>query len=437
MTKIYRFLLTGISINCLFPHLLCQSRAFPFMGKSSGMYILTVFRAALTSTYIHGGRGAIIIGMLLGASGYVQAAVVNDIRMWHAPERSRIVFDMDKRVTFNVFTLKNPSRVVIDLPNTKLQNSVPASGTMGQFIKQLRLGYPQPETMRLVFDLNKPVRYFIQLLRPVDKYKYRLVVDYYHQDSVVEADQIAAPGMRKIPQQQRKRKPTLLVLIDPGHGGEDSGALGQKTQEKNIVLAIAKKLKTQIDKQPGLRAELTRTGDYYVGLRKRTRIARHRAADLFVSIHADAVENKKVRGASVYALSPHGASSETAKQLADKENASDLFGGVSLADKDDTLAYTLLDLSMKSTVSNSIRFGQEVLAALGRVGRLHSKRVEQAGFVVLKSPDIPSILVETAYITNPADEKLLLNSQHQYRIVNGMVVGIKRYVAKNQHYFVN
>ena len=181
-----------------------------------------------------------------------------------------------------------------------------------------------------------------------------------------------------------------------------------------------------------MRAELTRTGDYYIGLRKRTRIARERGADLFVSVHADAFKNKKARGASVYALSQRGASSETARWLANKENASDLVGGVSLADKDNLLAEVLLDLSMTKTVNESISFGRDVLDQLKQIGRVHSKRVEQAGFAVLKSPDIPSILVETAYITNPTEEKLLNSASHQLKIANAIVAGIKTYLVKNQ-----
>ncbi len=373
----------------------------------------------------------LIISLLLGHGELVQAAVVNDIRMWHAPQRSRIVFDMDKQVAFNVFTLRNPDRVVIDLPHTQLKAHVPAPGTTGQFIKQLRLGHPKPDVMRLVFDLDKPVRYFIQLLTPIAKYKYRLVVDYYHQDSIVEADQSAQLPTPSIPKRSRKQKSTLLVLIDPGHGGEDPGALGRRSQEKNVVLAIAKKLKAQIDKQPGLRAELTRKGDYYIGLRKRTRIARQLEADFFISIHADAFKNKEAKGASVYALSRRGASSEVARWLADQENSSDLVGGVSLANKDPLLAQVLMDLSMTKTVSDSIRFGREVLSELKKIGPVHSERVEQAGFVVLKSPDIPSILIETAYITNPREEKLLQSAKHQYRIVNSVVAGIKHYLTKN------
>ncbi len=366
-------------------------------------------------------------------SGHAHGAVVNDIRMWHAPDRSRIVFDMDKGTKFNVYTLENPDRVVVNLGNTKLKATIPLPGSTGQFIEQIRLAHPKPDTTLLVFDVKKPVRYFIQLLKPVDNYKYRLVVDYYHRDAIVDADH---PAKLPAPKpEQPLPKGELLVLIDAGHGGEDPGALGRRSREKDVVLQIAKKLKAQIDKQPKLRAELTRKGDYYIGLRKRTRIARELQADLFVSIHADAFRNKNARGASVYALSQRGASSETARWLADKENASDLAGGVSLADKDALLAEVLLDLSMTKTVNESISFGREVLNELKKVGRVHSKRVEQAGFAVLKSPDIPSVLIETAYITNPEEEKLLQSATHQYRIADAIVAGIKQYLGKNGTFY--
>ena len=373
----------------------------------------------------------VLLGMFALDGMEASAAAINDIRMWHAPDRSRIVFDMDQGVRFKVLTLKNPDRVVIDLPGTQLRSDVPGAGSTGQFIGRIRFGQLDPATLRAVFDVKKPVRYFIQLLKPVDNYRYRLVVDYYHQDAVVEADK---PSVKQPEIKPRVRVPgqDVLILIDPGHGGEDPGALGALSREKNVVLQISLKLKRLIDKQPGMRAELTRTGDYYIGLRKRTRIARERGADLFVSVHADAFKNKNARGASVYALSQRGASSETARWLANKENASDLVGGVSLADKDNLLAEVLLDLSMTKTVSESISFGRDVLSQLKQVGKVHSKRVEQAGFAVLKSPDIPSILVETAYITNPTEERLLNNPDHQLRIANAIVAGIKTYLDKNR-----
>ncbi len=364
----------------------------------------------------------------------IKAAEITDIRMWHAPDRSRIVFDMDQGAQFTAFALQKPDRVVVDLTGVNLNSAIPQPGTTGQFISRIRTGQPENNIFRLVFDVDKPVRYFIQMLRPVDNYRYRLVVDYYHRDAVVDADKPEVFPSPTQPKKPKDREGDLLVLIDPGHGGEDPGALGKTAREKNVVLAISKILKKKIDAQAGLRAELTRTGDYYIGLRKRTRIARERQADLFVSIHADAFKNKNARGASVYALSQRGASSETARWLANKENSSDLVGGVSLADKDNLLAGVLLDLSMTKTVSESISFGREVLGELKKIGRVHSKRVEQAGFAVLKSPDIPSILVETAYITNPAEEKLLRNPNHQSRIADAVVLGIKRYLQKSSLY---
>ncbi len=363
--------------------------------------------------------------------GLAQAADIKDIRMWHAPDRTRFVFDMDRGANFKVFTLSNPDRVVIDLPQTGLKAGIPRQGSTGQFIARIRSGRPESNTLRLVFEVQKPVRYFIQMLKPVDNYQYRLVVDYYHRDTVVDADKLGQPAPSSQPSKPKKRTGDLLVLIDPGHGGEDPGALGKTAREKDVVLAIAKRLKKKIDREPGLRADLTRGGDYYIGLRKRTRIAREKQADIFVSIHADAFKNKNARGASVYALSQRGASSETARWLANKENSSDLVGGVSLADKDNLLAEVLLDLSMTKTVSESISFGREVLSELKKIGRVHSKRVEQAGFAVLKSPDIPSILIETAYITNPTEEKLLKSSSHQDRVANAVVIGIRRYLNKS------
>lgn len=364
-------------------------------------------------------------------------ADIKDIRMWHAPERSRIVFDMDKGTNFKVFTLGNPDRVVIDLPDTRLKTTIPGPSKTGQFISQIRAGNPDNNTLRLVFDVEKPVRYFIQLLKPVDNYQYRLVVDYYHQDAVVESDLPAQAVITRPKPKPPRRDGDILVLIDAGHGGEDPGALGKTSREKDVVLAIAKRLKNQIDRTPGLKAVLTRTGDYYISLRRRTRIAREEQADIFISIHADAFKNSKARGASVYALSQRGASSETARWLANKENSSDLVGGVSLADKDNLLAGVLLDLSMSKTVSESISFGREVLEELQKIGPVHSKRVEQAGFVVLKSPDIPSILIETAYITNPVEEKQLKTPVHQEKIASAVVRGIQRYLAKSGGIYAN
>ena len=361
----------------------------------------------------------------------LDAAVIKDIRMWHAPDHSRIVFDLDRHSPFKVFTLEDPGRVVIDLGKSQLRSRIPAAGTTGQFIQRIRLGSPGDGVTRMVFDLARPVRYFVRMLKPSHGYQYRLVVDFYHHS--FDPDE-PAQTRKPSPGPQGERK-DILIVIDPGHGGEDPGARGKNSYEKDVVLAISRRLKKRIDARKGMRAELTRTGDYYVNLRRRSALARQKRADLFVSIHADAFTSPSARGASVYALSLRGATSEAARLLANRENLSDLAGGVNLAEKDALLAEVLLDLSMSSTVNESIQFGREVLAELKQVGRVHSKRVEQAGFVVLKSPDVPSILVETAYITNPEEERLLRSAKHQNRLADAVMAGIERYLAKNPQYY--
>ena len=368
--------------------------------------------------------------ILFSFSVSAKSSVVEDIRMWHAPERSRFVFDIDTKPDYKVYTLKSPDRLVVDLERAVLGRPMPPPDKLGPYVGKMRSGNPKPDTLRVVFEIAKPIRYELQLLKPFDRYRYRLVIDFYDESHVEE--QVSASSSIAIPRQQRERTGDILIVIDAGHGGEDPGAVGKNSYEKTIVLSVAKKLKKMIDKEPGLRAELTRTGDYYISLRRRIVMARNMNADLFVSVHADGHHNTKARGASVYALSQRGATSETARWLADKENSADLAGGVSISDKDDLLAEVLLDLSMTKTVSESISFGREVLDELKKIGKIHSKRVEQAGFAVLKSPDIPSILVETAYITNPAEEQLLGTRSHQAKLATAVTNGIKRYLRKNQ-----
>lgn len=359
-----------------------------------------------------------------------ESAVVEDIRMWHAPERSRFVFDIDSEPQYRVYTLSGPDRLVVDLQHAVLRKPIPTPDRLGPYVGKMRSGTPRPNTLRLVFDISKPIRYEKQLLKPFDKYKYRLVIDFYDKNRLPEPE--AVPESLPSPGGKPEQRGDIVVVIDAGHGGEDPGAVGKNVYEKVIVLQIATRLKRMIDKDPGMRAEMTRTGDYYIGLRRRIVMARRLDADLFVSVHADGHKNTRAQGASVYALSQRGATSETARWLADKENSSDLAGGVSIADKDDLLAEVLLDLSMTKTVSESISFGREVLDELKKIGKVHSERVEQAGFAVLKSPDIPSVLVETAYITNPSEEKLLRSKSHQVKIASAIVEGIKRYLRKNQ-----
>ncbi|MDA7995294.1 MAG: N-acetylmuramoyl-L-alanine amidase [Gammaproteobacteria bacterium] len=367
-----------------------------------------------------GGGSLAPVGSSVSARG---GATVTDIRIRHAPEHSRFVFELSGPPSYKVFKLRNPGRVVIDLRGAKIRTAIPRGADTGQFIRRIRHGARSGGT-RVVFDLAKPTRFYAQALKPRGRYQYRLVADFHRPKG--------APAQKRKTRPRRKGS-DLLVLIDPGHGGEDPGATGRRRPyEKTIVLQISKRLKAAIDRQPGLRAELTRGGDYYISLRKRTDIARRRNADMFISVHANGARNRSARGASVYALSRSGASSETAKWLANKENASDLVGGVSLADKEDIVADVLLDLSMSATVKDSLSLGRDVLTQLKRISRLHIDRVEQAGFVVLKSPDIPSILVETAFMTNSADKKLLENPRHQRRLANAIAAGVRSHVAKNR-----
>lgn len=354
---------------------------------------------------------------------------INEIRTWHAPERSRIVFDMNKLPSYKHFSLTNPTRTVIDIKNTRLnkkisliKNSQRLKIDSGKYIKSVRVGRRKKD-IRIVFDLKNPLKYKISKFNPSGKYQYRLIIDFFGGKSVATP---TTPSIKPKP-----RNADILVLIDPGHGGEDPGAVGKHSHEKKIVLQIARKLKQSIDKLPGVRSQLTRRGDYYISLRKRLVIARKQRADLFISIHADGFHDPRARGASVYALSRGGATSEAAKLLADKENASDAIGGVDLVSKDDSLAGTMLDMSIDKSVNDSLIFGREILAELKKIGRVHSKRVEQAGFAVLKSPNIPSILIETAYITNPNEEKLLRSAKHQQRIATAISAGTKRYLQKH------
>ncbi|MDH3469439.1 MAG: N-acetylmuramoyl-L-alanine amidase, partial [Gammaproteobacteria bacterium] len=352
---------------------------------------------------------------------------LRNLRIWHAPERSRIVFDLDKPVVHKVFTLSGPHRLVIDLTDAVFYGRFPAPDTMGPLAVQLRMARRSASQLRFVVDLRSAVQHAAFLLPPNGGYGHRLVID-------------IAPG-RPAPAQALTPKPAprsgITVAIDAGHGGEDSGARGARgTREKAVVLAIAKELHRNINAEPGMRAVLTRSGDYYVSLRERTAFARKHNADLFVSIHADAFPQRSVKGSSVYALSSRGATSEAARWLAGKENASDLAGGVSISDKDDTLAAVLLDLSMTKTIEHSLEFARDILSSLAKVGPVHSRRVEQAGFVVLKSPDIPSVLVEVAYISNRGEERKLRTRRFQKQVADAMLAGIRTFVKRNRRRFV-
>ncbi|MGN8260996.1 N-acetylmuramoyl-L-alanine amidase [Pseudomonas sp. SMSB3] len=396
-----------------------------------------------------------LVGLLLTAVTVDALAVtqVKSMRLWRAPDNTRLVFDLSGPVQHSVFTLSAPDRLVIDINGATLAAPLNVA-TSNTPISSVRSAQRTATDLRVVVDLKKSVTPKSFTLAPNAQYGNRLVVDLYDQ----EADAVAAtaptppptpvptpattPAVPVTPAQPAIKLPPvpsgkrdIVVAIDAGHGGEDPGASGSRGQhEKDIVLQIAKELQRQINSEKGYRAELTRTGDYFIPLRKRTEIARKKGADLFISIHADAAPSRAAFGASVFALSDRGATSETARWLADTENRSDLIGGagnVSLDDKDRMLAGVLLDLSMTATLSSSLNVGQKVLGNMGRVTSLHKQRVEQAGFMVLKSPDIPSILVETGFISNNSEAAKLATASHQQALARSIHTGVRQYFQQN------
>ena len=356
-------------------------------------------------------------------AGQVQ---VENIRTWPAPDNTRVVFDIDGPVDHTLFMLKNPGRVVLDLRGAHLAADLPKPEANDRLLQRLRAATRKDGVLRVVLDLKSEVRPKSFQLKPNSQYGHRLVIDLQSVDEAAASAE--TPSKKDVPARLRD----IIVAIDPGHGGEDPGATGRRrTKEKDVVLAIAKRLKTRIDREPGMRAVLTRDGDYFLGLRRRLEIARRHGADLFVSLHADAFSDPRVNGSSVYILSRNGASSEAARWLAEQENASDLIGGVSLDDKDELLASVLLDLSQTATISASTEVARSVLQHLRSVGKTHKKNVERAGFMVLKSPDIPSILVEADFISNPKVERMLNNGSHQTALADAMVRGVREYFKRN------
>jgi len=352
---------------------------------------------------------------------------VQGVRLWAAPDSTRVVFDVTGSVEHRLFTLKNPNRLVIDLPNAGIDSKVRDTPTQGGVVKNLRSGPRNKKDLRLVLDLKGPVKPKSFVLKPNEQYGHRLVIDLF--ESASSGNSVA----KKI---QAASKPAklrdLIIAIDAGHGGEDSGARGKRgTREKDVALAIARRLAKRVEREPGMRAVLIRDGDYYIGLRQRIEKARKHRADLFISIHADAFRDSRVQGSSVFVISRRGASSEMARWLAARENAADLVGGVSLDDKDDLLAEVLLDLAQTATLEASNEVADKVLAEMKRLGKVHKKRVQHAGFVVLKSPDIPSLLVETAYISNPAEEKKLRSARHQQKVADAIMKGVRSYFTAN------
>ena len=448
------------------------------MFTTAGGYEHELSRASRRGRPLRACRAFVGACILFCASGlYTHAAAqvlsVNATRVWPATEYTRVTLESAEALQHTIFTLDNPERVVLDLENVKVTPALAALADKiaesDPYVRAVRIGRFKPGTVRLVFDLKASVRPQVFALAPVGTYGHRLVLDLY---PAVPADPLiafldrqetqrngasterSAPaaepgtarpevvyetpppgGARNPPAFPSPRAPSIrliTVAIDAGHGGEDPGALGRNgTQEKEVTLAIARKLKERIDREPNMRGVLVRDGDYFIPLGARVQKARRLHADLFVSIHADAFVKPHARGSSVFALSERGATSAAARWLAKRENEADLIGGINLDVKDRYLKQTLLDLSQTATINDSLKVAKAVLSELSEINSLHKNYVEQAGFAVLKAPDIPSILVETAFISNPQEEARLRSDTYQARMAEALFQGIKRYFAKN------
>lgn len=415
------------------------------------------------------------ISLLLWMPQGNAAVVVSSSRIWSAQDYTRLTLESKHSIHHNMFNLSNPDRLVIDLEGVKLGKAFSdlskLIGNDDPYIRSIRVGRFKPGVVRLVLDLKTEVKPQLFVLKPVAEYGYRLVLDVYPahpvdslmalleqpktgvgkptdpqpaesapaavndalhtaQDMNIDTNGESPPGTSSSLPEMRAR--TLIIAIDAGHGGEDPGARGRHgSREKNVTLAIARKVKELVDDEPNMHGILIRDGDYFIPLIGRVAKARKMNADLFISIHADAFIKANARGSSVFALSEHGATSTAARWLAKKENEADLIGGVNIAVKDPYLARTLLDLSQTATITDSIKLAKQVLDELGDINDLHRGRVEQAGFAVLKSPDIPSILVETAFISNPGEERRLNDNNYQMKLAKAILAGIKRYFAQN------
>jgi len=373
---------------------------------------------------------------------------VQGMRLWAAPDHTRVVFDSSGPMGYELSTLHNPERLVIDVPQASVAAALTSKQTLGGLVKGVRAAQYSKEVLRIVLDLEQPAKPRSFTLKPGGRYGHRLVIDLYNANPAQNAKtgavvpaKPAATDVTKADVRSKVKKSLsskelpsrdLVIAIDAGHGGDDTGAIGRNgTYEKDVVLSIARRLYALVKKTPGMRPVLIRQGDYYIGLRQRIDKARENKADLFVSIHADSFRDRRVQGSSVFVLSNRGASSEMARWLAEKENSSDLAGGVSLDDKDQVLAEVLLDLSQNATIEASITVAGNMLGELQQLGKTHKSTVQQAGFVVLKSPDIPSVLVETAFISNPTEERKLRDNRHQEALATAMLRGINTYFANH------
>ena len=389
----------------------------------------------------------------MSVSGYAQQINVNSLRYTTNPSQNQITFEVTSSPQHRVFVMDNPSRLVIDIKNAQLDHSLNQPSAAHPLFTRVRSGIKNDTDLRVVFDLKTPISLKKLTLSSDNSDSHHLVIDLLDKDSVAatknedkEVAKIVAslslePKMVETTAVETKavavkstestRANRIVIAIDPGHGGDDPGAHGPHgTEEKKVTFAMAKKLEALINAQPGMKAVMVRKGDYYVGLRDRMKIARTAKADLFVSIHADAFQDSEVKGASVYTLSTSGASSEAARWLADSANASDLVG-VSLNDKEDVLASVLLDLSQTATQEASVNVANHVLKSFDNISELHKDSVQKAGFLVLKSPDIPSILVETAFISNASEEQNLLSNQYQSKVASAIFKGVLSYFRQS------
>jgi N-acetylmuramoyl-L-alanine amidase len=359
--------------------------------------------------------------LFASATATAESVVLKDIRLWASPDSTRIVLDLSAPASHTMFALSDPERIVIDLEQTEADLAALRMPDGTGIVSAVRLGARDGGGLRVVLDVGTRVQPKSFLTPPNETYGDRLVIDLGHQQT---------PRPVKVANNDGQRD--VVVAIDAGHGGEDPGAIGKAgTREKNVVLAVAKKLAERINAEPGMRAVLTRDGDYFVPFRERIRRARTQQADLFISVHADAFVNRDVHGSSVYVLSTRRASSEAARWLAERENAADLIGGVSLDDKPDVLASVLLDLSQNASISASRDAAARVLSELDRIGQLKKSEVQHASLIVLTSPDVPSMLVETAYISNPTEEKRLRDAGHQGQLASAIHAGVRRYFYDN------
>lgn len=374
----------------------------------------------------------VLVGLVSVTAG-VRAAEIEDARIWPAPDNTRLVFDLSGPVEHRVFVLSNPSRVVVDISDVSLSTDLGRLSLDNSGVSRIRSGQREGGELRVVLDLSAQLNPRSFVLRPNEQYGHRLVLDLERPPglSMEPSERQVSRSADDLSNQQRN----IIVAIDAGHGGEDPGAIGPRgTREKDVVLAIARELYNQLEDVRGYEPVLMRTGDYYLSLQRRRELAREKQADLFISIHADAFTNPRASGASVFALSSSGATSAMAGYLANQENEADVIGGVngvSLEDKDEILRSVLVDLSMTATLRSSLDVGNDILSEMKQVARMHKASVEQAGFAVLKSPDVPSVLVETGFISNPTEEANLGSAGYRRQLAAAIRQGVTQWFERN------